>query len=38
MRDYAVAILAYHPMPYHVAFYRAVHADARLRETVLYLD
>lgn len=38
MRDYAVAILAYHPMPYHVAFYRAVHADARLRETVLFLD
>lgn len=38
MRTYAVAILSYHPMPYHVAFYRAVHDHARLDETVLFLD
>ena len=38
MREYSIALLTYHPMSYHVAFYRAVHADPRLRETVLYLD
>lgn len=37
-KSYSVAILSYHPMPYHVAFYRAVNAHARLHETVLYLD
>ncbi len=38
MREYFVAILAYHPMSYHVAFYRALHANPRVREFVLFLD
>jgi glycosyltransferase involved in cell wall biosynthesis len=35
---YTLAVLSYHPMPYHVAFYRALHQEPRIRETVLYLD
>lgn len=38
MKPYKVAILSYHPMPYHVAFYRAAHEDPRVRTTVLFLD
>jgi glycosyltransferase involved in cell wall biosynthesis len=35
---YKVALLSYHPISYHAAFYRAVHNDNRLLEMVLYLD
>ncbi|MBT4770598.1 MAG: glycosyltransferase family 4 protein [Rhodospirillaceae bacterium] len=38
MMPYKIAILSYHPMPYHAAFYRAVGADPRLDATVLFLD
>lgn len=38
MIPHSIAILSYHPMPYHVAFYRALHRDPRVTETVLYLD
>ncbi|MBL6934960.1 MAG: glycosyltransferase family 4 protein [Alphaproteobacteria bacterium] len=38
MSAYRTAILSYHPMPYHVAFYRAVHEDSRVAATVLFLD
>ena len=38
MTRYRVAVLSYHPMPYHAAFYRALHADPRIHETILYLD
>lgn len=37
-RPWRVAVIGYHPMPYHVAFYRALAADPRVEETVLYLD
>jgi len=38
MTPYKIAILSYHPMPYHAAFYRAVGVDPRLEATVLFLD
>ena len=38
MVPYSLAILSYHPMPYHVAFYKALHRDPRVAEMVLYLD
>ncbi len=38
MISYSLAVLSYHPMPYHVAFYRALHQEPRITETILYLD
>jgi glycosyltransferase involved in cell wall biosynthesis len=35
---YKIALLSYHPISYHAAFYRAVHKQRDLLETVLYLD
>ena len=37
-KPYSVAILAYHPIQYQTPFYRALHKNKRISETVYFLD
>ena len=38
VRPFRLAVLAYHAVPYQVPFYRALHADPRVEETVFLLS